>query len=193
MRELDPPALHPRDEIGPAQEYFPGPAVAVVGQSVVPDDVPDGFLGHRRPPCGFLDADVILVFPLRRACGRAHPELRSNMAGCEVNLHVYASADSRFPFARAGFFIIRASIIRTAIPDLTWRGVKWRTRHPAITAAFGFSASSSKPAPRTCQWRRKERLNQSECFVHRGLSVKEMLFRLVIMSDMTYYRNRGIQ
>jgi len=88
MLELDFPALHPRNEIGPAQQNLSGPAVAVMRQSVVPDDVPDGFLGHRRPPRGFTDADVIFVFRYLRACRRAHPELRSNMSGCEVNLHI---------------------------------------------------------------------------------------------------------
>ena len=40
-------------------------------------------------------------------------------------------------------------MVLTATPDLIWRGVKCSTRHPARTAAFRFSASRSKPLPRT--------------------------------------------
>ena len=93
MFEFDPPALHPRDELDPAKQDLSGPAVPVMGQSVVPDEVPDALLGHRRPPCNFPDADVIFVFRYMRACSRAHPELRSNMSCCSANLHADALAN----------------------------------------------------------------------------------------------------
>ena len=58
MFKFNPPALHPLDKLDPAQPDLPGPTVPVVGQSVVPDEIPDALLGHRGPPGDFLQAYV---------------------------------------------------------------------------------------------------------------------------------------
>jgi hypothetical protein len=73
--KFDPPALHPFHELDPAQPDLPGPAVPVMGQSVIPDEIPDALLGHRRPAGNFPDCNVSFVFRYR--CRGVHLEFRS--------------------------------------------------------------------------------------------------------------------
>lgn len=73
--EFDPPALHPLDELDPSQPDLSGPTIPVMGQSVVPDEIPNALLGHRRPPGDFPDGNIAFAFRYR--CRGVHLEFRT--------------------------------------------------------------------------------------------------------------------